>query len=111
MQPDDLGVNGPRQGESCQDDDTCLRFDESVAPYERERVHFDVQKPLASQTSVDTTHDFTRADAHFFRAHITVHNSHIDPHFPDVGTPHWLKVKGISAVYFFFSFSSLSCFC
>ena len=29
----------------------------------------------------DTTPACTRADAHFFRAHITVHNSHIDPHF------------------------------
>ena len=35
---------------------------------------------------VDTTSSCTRADAHFSRAHITMHNSLIDPHSSNVVT-------------------------
>ena len=40
----------------------------------------------SASKSVDTTPSCTRVDAHFSRAHITVHNSHIDPHFSNVVT-------------------------
>ena len=43
--------------------------------------------------NVDTTPTCTRADAHFSRAHITVHNSHIDPHFSNVVTSTLAQVK------------------
>ena len=62
-------------------------------------------QPVATAVSatggVDTTPTCTRADAHFSRAHITVHNSFIDPYFSNVGTPHWLKVTGICVAHFF----------
>ena len=32
-------------------------------------------------STVDTTPTCSRSDAHFSRVHITVHKSHIDPHF------------------------------
>ena len=48
----------------------------------------------------DTTPTCKRTDAHFSRAHIAVHNAHIDPHFSNVGTPHWLKVRGICVAHF-----------
>ena len=51
--------------------------------------------------SVDTTPFCTRADAHFSRACITVHNSRIDPHFSNVGA-HRIgsKEKGICVAHF-----------
>ena len=62
--------------------------------------------------SADTAPTCTRADAHSSRAHITVQNSHIDPHFSNVGTPHWLKEKGICVAHFSeIIFISLSCLC
>ena len=44
--------------------------------------------------TVDTTLTCTRADAHFSRAHITVRNSHIDPHFSNMGTSISAQGKG-----------------
>ena len=62
--------------------------------------------------SVNTAPTCTRADAHSSRAHITVHNLHIDPHFSNVCTPHWLKEKGICVAHFSALISiSLSCPC
>ena len=47
-------------------------------------------QPVATAVSatgvVDTTPTCTRAGAHFSGAHITVHNSHVDPHFSNVVT-------------------------
>ena len=48
-----------------------------------------------------TPHQLVRAQTHIFsRAHITVHNSPIEPHFFNVGTPHWLRVEGICVAHF-----------
>ena len=55
---------------------------------------------------VELTPTCTRADAHVSRAHITV-RLRIDPQFSNVGTPPWLKVKGICVAHFIW----LSCLC
>ena len=68
--------------------------------------------PPRGAVFVDTTPACTRADAHFSRAHITVHNLHMEPHFSNVGTPHRLQVKGICVAHFSeVIFISLSCLC
>ena len=54
-----------------------------------------VATAMSATGGEDTTPTFTRADAHFSHAHITVHNSPIDPHFSNVVTSALAESVGV----------------